>query len=51
MRLWELRREVLASGVPLLSLEEIEQELQGNVPPRQDLKLQPELRDLNRRVI
>jgi hypothetical protein len=26
--LWELRREVLASGVPLLSLEEIRRELQ-----------------------
>ena len=27
-RLWELRQEVLASGVPLLSLDEIRQELQ-----------------------
>jgi hypothetical protein len=27
-RLWELRREVLASGIPLLSLEEIRRELQ-----------------------
>jgi hypothetical protein len=26
--LWELRQEVLASGVPLLSLEEIRRELQ-----------------------
>jgi hypothetical protein len=39
-RLWALRQEVLASGVPLLSLDEIRQELQGNLPPRQDLKLQ-----------
>jgi hypothetical protein len=44
-RLGELRQEVLANGVPLLSLEEIWQELQGNLPPRQDLKLQPEFRD------
>ena len=28
-RLWELRQEVLASGMPLLSLEEIRQELQA----------------------
>jgi hypothetical protein len=28
-RLWELRQEVLASGIPLLSLEEIRQELQA----------------------
>ena len=28
-RLWELRQEVLASGVPLLNLEEIRQELQA----------------------
>jgi hypothetical protein len=27
-RLWELRQEVLASGAPLLSLDEIRQELQ-----------------------
>jgi hypothetical protein len=27
-RLWELRQEVLASGTPLLSLDEIRQELQ-----------------------
>jgi hypothetical protein len=27
-RLWELRQEVLASEIPLLSLEEIRQELQ-----------------------
>lgn len=27
-RLWELRQEVLASGIPLLSLDEIRQELQ-----------------------
>jgi hypothetical protein len=27
-RLWELRQEVLASGVPLLNLDEIRQELQ-----------------------
>ena len=28
-RLWELRQEVLASGMPLLSLEEIRQELRA----------------------
>jgi hypothetical protein len=28
-RLWELRQEVLASGIPLLSLDEIRQELQA----------------------
>jgi hypothetical protein len=28
-RLWELRQEVLASGVPLLNLDEIRQELQA----------------------
>jgi hypothetical protein len=28
-RLWELRQEVLASGTPLLSLDEIRQELQA----------------------
>jgi hypothetical protein len=27
-RLWELRQEVLASGAPLLNLDEIRQELQ-----------------------
>jgi hypothetical protein len=27
-RLWELRQAVLASGIPLLSLDEIRQELQ-----------------------
>jgi hypothetical protein len=27
-RLWELRQEILASGIPLLGLEEIRQELQ-----------------------
>jgi hypothetical protein len=34
-RLWELRQEVLASGIPLLNLDEIRQELQvrrGGVP-------------------
>jgi hypothetical protein len=28
-RLWELRQEVLASGIPLLNLDEIRQELQA----------------------
>jgi len=28
-RLWELRQEVLASGTPLLNLDEIRQELQA----------------------
>ena len=28
-RLWELRQEVLASGMPLLNLDEIRQELQA----------------------
>jgi hypothetical protein len=28
-RLWELRQEVLASGTPLLNLDEIQQELQA----------------------
>jgi hypothetical protein len=28
-RLWELRQEALASGTPLLNLEEIRQELQA----------------------
>jgi hypothetical protein len=28
-RLWELRQEVLASGMPLLTLDEIRQELQA----------------------
>ncbi len=28
-RLWELRQEVLASGVPLLNLDEIRQELRA----------------------
>jgi hypothetical protein len=28
-RLWELRQEILASGVPLLSLDEIRQEVQA----------------------
>jgi len=28
-RLWELRQEVLASGAPLLNLDEIRQELQA----------------------
>jgi hypothetical protein len=28
-RLWELRQEVLASGMPLLSLDEIRRELQN----------------------
>lgn len=34
-RLWELRQEVLASGTPLLTLDEIRQELQdrrGGIP-------------------
>ena len=28
-RLWELRQEVLASGIPLLTLDEVRQELQA----------------------
>ena len=28
-QLWELRQEVLASGIPLLALEEIRRELRG----------------------